>query len=1085
MKKWMRILVPMVLIFSAMLWADEDEEKESKGPWSSGTFSGLKFRSIGPAYCSGRIADIAVHSENPNVWYVGVAAGNVWKTVNHGTTFEPIFDKEGAWSIADVEIDPNNPFVVWVGTGEYNSQRAIGYGDGVYRSEDSGKSFKNMGLKNSEHIGRIVIDPRNSHVYVAAQGPLWGPGGERGLYKSTDDGKTWTKILNISENTGVTDIVMDPRNPDILYAASYQRRRRVFTLINGGPESTIYKSTDAGKKWRKINKGLPKGDIGRIGLAVSPANPDILYAMFEAEPGEGGVFRSIDRGENWKKQSDYIAVSSQYYNRLIPDPVNPDKVYSLDARTKVTLDGGKNWNNLGNQFRHVDDHAMWINPKDPKHLIIGGDGGLYETWDNYGTWHFKGNLSVAQFYRVTVDNTKPFYYVYGGTQDNNSLGGPSRTISSEGIVNDDWFVTKGGDGFTSRIDPTNPNIVYAQSQYGVLVRYDRRSGESISIQPQPPAGEAYRWNWNAPLIISPNSHTRLYFAANKLFRSDDRGNTWQVVSPDLTRQLDRNQLKVMGKIQHVDAPSKNASTSLFGNIVSLDESTLQEGLIYVGTDDGLIQITENGGETWRKIDKVKGVPEMTYVSCLLASLHDVGTVYASFDGRKNKDLKPYLYKSTDRGKSWKPLTANLPEPGTVFSIIEDHINPDLLFAGTEFGVFFTIDGGKMWIQLKGGLPVQSVKDMAIQREENDLVLATFGRGFYILDDYSPLRLLKSTSLDQEVILFPVKDAFMYHPRRGKSAMGHQRFAAKNPPFGAAFTYYLKDSEKTLKELRKKSEKEAVKAEKEVPYPSWDMLRAEDEEEKPYLVLIIKDEEGHIVRRLKASAKKGINRVYWDLRYPDLNPIQKKEEKPFENEDSGIPALPGAYSVTLGKVVRSNYTELAGPIPFNAKVLNNTTLPAKDREGLTAFQKQVAELNRAVQGAVQTINDLEKRVELIQQALHRTPSASSDCVSQCLRLKMQILDMKRSLTGDPTISIRDGNQPPSISSRVRTVLRGMWQSTSAPTQTMRDQIQIAGEAFAPLLKNLNQLVDVDLKNLEKAMEKVNAPWTPGRVPQWKR
>ncbi|MFC1502544.1 glycosyl hydrolase [bacterium] len=1084
MKRIWIILIGISLLATWGFSLAQDENDKEKDPWSSGTFSGLELRNIGPAFSSGRISDLAVNPKNPSEYYVGVAAGNVWKTDNAGTTFKPIFDKYGAWSIASVVIDPENPHVVWVGTGEYNSQRAIGYGDGVYRSEDGGKSFKNMGLKKSEHIGRIVIDPRNSHVYVAAQGPLWGPGGERGLYKTTDQGKTWKKILDISENTGITDIVMDPRNPDRLYAASYQRRRRVFTLINGGPESAIYRSTDAGASWTKCKTGLPGGDIGRIGLAISPANSDYIYAIFEAEPGKGGFFHSTDRGATWKKQSDYIANSPQYYNRLIPDPKNPDKVYSLDTRSKVTLDGGKTWKNLGNQYRHVDDHGMWIDPEDTRHFLIGGDGGLYETWDNGATFHFKSNLPLTQFYRVSVDNSQPFYYVYGGTQDNNSMGGPSRTISSEGIVNDDWFVTNGGDGFESQIDPENPNLVYAQSQYGGLVRYDKQSGESISIKPQPPADEAYRWNWNAPLIISPHSHTRLYFAANKLFRSDDRGNTWKVISPDLTRQLDRNRLKVMGKIQHVDAPSKNASTSLFGNIVGLDESPLQEGLIFVGTDDGLIQITEDGGKSWRKIEKVKNVPEMTYVCFLLASRHDVNLVYAAFDGRKNNDLKPHLMKSTNKGRSWQSITHNLPDRGTVFCIAEDHVNPDLLFIGTEFALYFTADGGKKWIQMKGGLPVNQMRDLAIHKQENDLIVATFGRGFYILDDYTPLRDLKPEALNQESLLFPVKDALMYVEKRGKSAMGHSRYAAKNPPFGATFTYYLKNSIETLKQKRKKGEKEAVKNDREVPYPSWDALRAEDEQEKPYLLFTVKDEDGNTVRRLKASAQKGVHRIDWNLRYPNTAPVSSLDQS-FKNADNGIPVMPGTYTVTMGKCVDGIYTELAGPVLFDAKVLNNTTLPAEDREALTAFQKKIAELNRAVQGASRLTDDLAKRVSAIRQALHQTPGASPDLMKQAITLEQEIREIQRILNGDRTKSRRNANQPPSISNRVRTLAYSQWRSTSEPTRTMKDQYTIAGEAFEPVLARIKKATEKDIKNLEEQLDELGAPWTPGRIPRWNK
>lgn len=1066
----------------------KDVEKKPTDPMSSGTFMGLKFRSIGPAFTSGRIADLAVNPCDHSEYYVGVAAGNVWKTNNSGVTWKPVFDKYGAWSIADVEIDPNNPHVVWVGTGEYNSQRAIGYGDGVYRSQDGGKSWKSMGLNRSEHIGRIVIDPRNSHVYAAAQGPLWGPGGERGLYKSTDNGKTWKAILTISENTGITDIVMDPRNPDVLYAAAYQRRRHVFTLINGGPESAIYKSTDAGANWTKLTSGLPPGDVGRIGLGISPVNPDVIYAIIEAAGDTGGFFRSTNRGASWEKMSKYISTSPQYYNRIIPDPKDVDKVYSLDTVTRVTEDGGKTWRPVGNKNRHVDDHAMWIDPDDTRHLLIGGDGGLYESFDSGVNWLFKSNLPVTQFYRVSLDNALPFYYVYGGTQDNNSMGGPSRTISSDGIVSSDWFVTQGGDGFETQVDPKEPNIIYAQSQYGGLVRYDRKSGESIDIKPREGKGEAYRWNWNSPLLISPHSHKRLYFAANILFRSDDRGNTWKKVSGDLTRQLDRNQLKVMGKIQSPDAVAKSSSTSLFGNITALSESPLKEGLLYVGTDDGLIQVSEDGGQNWRKIDKISGVPHMTYVCFLYASLHNVDTVYAAFDGRKNNDLKPYLLKSADRGKTWTSITSNLPQRGTVYNIAQDHFKPNLLFAGNEFGVFFTIDEGKKWVQLKAGIPTTQVRDIEIQERENDVVLATFGRGFYILDNYTPLRELTPQILEKEAHLFNIKDALMFIPGRGRYGQGETYFKAKNPELGAVFTFYLKESIKTLKQKRKEAEKKAKKKGVDIKYPTMEELRAEDIEPKPYLIFTITGESGQVVRRLKTPAKTGVQRITWDLRYPSPMPVRLTSAPGSSSRRRGgigMLVMPGKYSVSMAKYVNGEVTPLAGPQTFQVIPLKNTILPAKDRKAMVEFQAKVSELGRVVRGTVSAAREIDERIKIIKKTLPQTPKASPQLMKQAENIENQLREILRALSGDRSISSRYEKQPPSISSRIGRLMYGYRRSTAEPTQTMKDQYRITGEELEPQLEKLRQLVEKDLKKLEAEMEAVGAPWTPGRIPVWKK
>ncbi|MGA8861800.1 MAG: glycosyl hydrolase, partial [Candidatus Sulfotelmatobacter sp.] len=669
----------------------KDEKKEApaeekKGGMTADTFSGLKFRLIGPAVASGRVMSIAVNPRNKFEYYVGVASGGVWKTVNDGTTWTPVFDTEGSYSIGWVTLDPNDPAVVWVGTGESNSQRSVSYGDGIYRSDDGGKNWTNLGLKKSEHIGRVVIDPRDSKVvYVAAEGPLWGPGGDRGLYKTVDGGKNWKAVLTVSENTGVVDVAIDPANPDIIYAAAYQRRRHVYTLIDGGPESAIYKSTDAGATWNKLKSGLPTVDLGRIGLAVSPADPNVVYATIETADGKGGIFRSDDKGATWERKNEFD-LGAMYYARVVADPKNADRIFVMNVTMRESLDGGKTLHKVEETNHHGDDHAVWIDPDDTKHWIFGSDGGMYETWDDAKNWEFKANLPTVQFYDVAVDNALPFYNVCGGTQDNFSSCGPARTRNLNGIVNSDWYVTTGGDGFHSQVDPEDANTVYSESQYGVLVRYDKPTGQELLLQPQEAKGEPpLRWNWDSPVIISPHSHTRIYFAANKLFRSDDRGDTWKEISGDLTRQIDRNKLPVMGRVWEPDAVAKNQSTSFYGNIVALSESPKKEGLIYVGTDDGLIQVTADGGSSWTKYEKFAGVPDETYVSRLAASRYDANTVYAAFDNHKNEDFKPYLLRSTDAGKTWASIAGNLPENGPVLAFAEDTVNADLLFAGTEFG----------------------------------------------------------------------------------------------------------------------------------------------------------------------------------------------------------------------------------------------------------------------------------------------------------------------------------------------------------------------------------------------------------------
>jgi len=1057
------------------------------------TFTGLELRGIGPAVNSGRVIDVAIHPAERSTWYVAVACGGVWKTVNAGNTFTPVFDQQGQYSIGCVTVDPKDPLVVWVGTGENNSQRSVGYGDGVYKSEDAGTTWTNMGLKASEHIGRIVIDPRDANVvYVAAQGPLWADGGDRGLYKSVDGGKAWKKVLDISPRTGVSDVWYDPRNPDVLYAASYQRRRHVWAIVDGGPESAIYKSTDAGATWKKLTRGLPKEDMGRIGLAVSPVDPDVIYAVIEAANKAGGTYRSTDAGASWEKRNDYVSPSAMYYNELIPDPRDADRVYSMDTWMMVTVDGGKTWKRVGERFKHVDNHALWIDPDDTRHLVAGCDGGLYDSFDRGANWHFFPNLPVTQFYKVGLDEAKPFYNVYGGTQDNNSLGGPSRTINQHGIMNQDWFITTGGDGYQSRVDPEDPNVVYAMSQYGGLVRFDRRTGEQVDIQPQPgPDNAPLRWNWDSPLILSPHSHTRLYFAANRLFRSDDRGDSWQAVSPDLTRQIDRNQLKLMGRVWSVDAVAKNASTSFYGNIVAVAESPLQEGLLFVGTDDGLIQVSEDGGKAWRKLDRFPGVPELSYVSRVTPSRFDARTVYATFENHKQGDFRPYVLKSTDLGRSWTPITANLPENGPVWVLAEDHVDRDLLFAGTEFGVFFTNDGGRKWVQLKGGMPPICVKDLALQERENDLVVATFGRGFYVLDDYSPLRTAGSALLARPSTLFPVRPAWAYIEASplgdpGKSQQGDGFFTAPNPPFGAVFTYYLKDELKSRKDARVEQEKEIEKKGGDTFYPSWDALRAEAREEDPAILLIVADEAGNVVRQVTGPVAAGFHRVAWDLRYPAANPTslaKPVDQAPWDRAPSGPLAAPGEYQVSLAQRVGGRLTPLAGPVRFQVVALGTSSLPPADRGATLAFQRKVARLQRAVLGAVRSAEEAQTRIEHLEKALMDTPGADPALQDQARALGSRLKDLQVVLNGDEVLGAKNEPPPPALQDRVSQVVGGAWYSTSAPTRTHQQNYDIAAAQFAPVLEKLRALVDVDLKGLEQKAETAGAPWTPGRVPVW--
>ena len=1050
-------------------------EKKKKKLDTSMIAGALKFRSVGPAFMSGRIGDIAIDQKNPNTWYVAVASGGVWKTSNAGTTFKPIFDSQKSYSIGCVTVDPSVSSTVWVGTGENNGGRHIGFGDGIYVSHDSGNTWKLKGLENSEHISKIIVDPRDSNVVLAAsQGPLWSPGGERGLYRSEDGGENWNLVLSKGEYTGVTDVVMDPKNPDILYAATHQRHRNVWAIINCGPETGIHKSTDGGKTWKQLGNGLPGGDKGKISLQVSPQDSNYVYATIELPGRKGGFWVSDNKGASWSKKSDFVSggTGPHYYQELWADPHRFGVLYQANNSLVRSEDNGKTWDNIEGRYKHVDNHAVAFHPTDKDFVCVGCDGGVYRSYDFAKTWLFCPNLPLTQFYKLSVDNDYPFYNIAGGTQDNNSQYGPSRTMNVGGIRNSDWIKTVGGDGHDTAIDPEDPNIIYAESQQGFLNRYDRQTGESTSIQPKPAKGqENFRFNWDSPILISPHDHKRLYFASQYLHRSDDRGDSWKTVSPVLSRDRNRYELPTMGRVPSIDAAYDLYAMSQYSNITSIAESPIVEGLLYVGTDDGLIQISEDGGKNWRKVDRIFDVPENFFVNDIKADLHDADTVYACVDDHKTGDYKPYVIKSTDRGRSWELITGNLPEKHICWRIVQDHEKADLFFLATEFGIFCTLDAGEKWFKLGGGLPTIPFRDLEIQKRENDLVGASFGRSFYVLDDYSMLREATPEIFEESFHMFPIRRTFWYSQKDpiggSKGYQGDSVYVAKNPDFGAVFNYYIKNDFKSKKSKRKKKEGELKKAGKDIPIPTMEELRAETEEKAPRYFVRISDEAGTVVAKRDLSNSTGIHRTTWNLRYQGITRF------------GGPMVAPGTYSAEAFKVADGKEESLGEAIEFELESIMKPSLKMQDREKLIAFVKEASLMSNKISAASTVLGERDDQLGELIQTISSHPNGTAELVAKANGLKKRLSDYKIKLSGDEMKNDKWMRTVPGISSRIRGVIFGSMRGTYGITKAAKEQYKIGVEEFEEIQGDLFKLLDEELEAFEDEVDEAGIPWTQGR------
>ncbi len=1013
----------------------------------------LQWRNVGPAIMGGRIDDVAAVESNPDVIYVGAATGGVWKTENGGTTWAPVFDAAGTTSIGDIAVAPSNPNIVWVGTGEPNNRQSASWGNGVWKSTDAGRTWQHMGLADTHHIGRIVVDPQSADVvYVAAQGHLWGPNGERGLFKTTDGGRTWRNTKFIDQDTGFNDVAIDPSNPNVLYASAYQRRRTPWGFNGGGAGSGLYRTGDAGRTWTRLAKGLPAGDLGRIGIDVFRRNPSIVYATIE-HAKEGGLYRSTDAGRTWAKVN-ALNPRPSYFSQVRVDPQNERRIYVLGSSLFVSDDGGRTFRSDGARNVHVDHHALWIDPARPTSLVLGNDGGVFLSRDASRTWTRVNTIPLGQFYTVGADMRQPAW-LYGGLQDNGVWSGPSATWNRVGPLNDDWIQVSGGDGMYVAPDPLDTGTAYVSTQDGRLMRFDTRSGERKGIRPyvpdpaqdEPaPGGDGaktpkplplLRFSWTTPVLVSPHNPRTLYLAGNRLWRSLDRGERWVPISPDLTRQIDRDTLRIMGRMPDDTMLSKHDGVTHYGTATALAESPVRPGLLLVGTDDGQVQITTDGGASWTEISsRFAGVPERTAVSRAVLSAHDARRMFVAFDGHRQDIFAPLLYRSDDAGATWRAATAGL--DAVVRTVTEDPRNPDLLFAGLENGVAFSLNGGVSWVRLKNGLPDVPVPDIQIHPRDRTLILGTHGRSIYLMN-IAALEDLTAPARERTVHLFEPARATAFRFLEHRDFLGQATYVGANPPYGAVVSYWLRDAAAHAPELT------------------------------------IEDPDGTVVRRLKGAAGAGLHHVVWDLRYE--NPPQPPRPEPTDGVDPADPrpaestaarvpgdfggggdptggeageprrpvegpeVLPGEYTVRLasgGETARARLVVQADP---------RIDIPDEDRRARFTLLWQVYELQQQAYPVQQRVADLTRQLQAITKALGAQKDAAADL---------------KKAGDDAAKALRD------LQTRLGCVLgqavgaaRDVQGSTSAPTEAQRAQLADAAARAPAAITGIDRFVATTL------------------------
>lgn len=960
------------------------------GDW----FAGLKARSIGPAGMSGRVAAVEAHPSDPDTIYVGAATGGVWKSGDGGGTWEPLFDEQPVHAIGAIAIAPSNPSIVWVGTGEGNVRNSVSVGNGIYRSLDAGRTWQHMGLEKTERIYRIAVHPQDPNVvFVCAPGQEWAENKERGVFRTTDAGKSWQHVLAVNEKTGCGDMVMDPSNPQKLLAAMWEFRRWPWVFKSGGPGSGLYVTHDGGGTWKKLQKedGLPDPPYGRIGLAIARSNPETVYAMVEAD--KSAVLRSDDGGRRWRTVNDKRNVNPRpfYFGDITVDPERPDRLYSIDYEIRVSDDGGKTFRTLpGASWSqiHGDYHALWIDPENPELMIAGNDGGVAISRNRGGTFRFAENLPLAQYYHVAVDNEAP-YNIYGGLQDNGSWRGPSNVWRRGGIRNYDWDEVGGGDGFETLPHPRDPTVGYSLWQGGNIMRWNLRTGEEKLVKPAAPEGVKLRFNWNAGLATDPFAPDTVYLGSQFLHRSADRGETWTTISPDLTT----NNPEWQKSEQSGGLTPDVTAAENFTTIISIAPSAKERGLIWVGTDDGRIQVTRDGGGTWTSVEKnVPGVPANTWVPHIEPSPHDSGTAFVVFDNHRRGDLTPYAYRTDDYGRTWHRVISPEVVRGYALVLRQDPVERNLLFLGTEFGLYFSPDAGKRWIHLNKTLPTASVMDLAIHPREHDLVVGTHGRALWILDDIRPLRVMSEQAMKAPLTLYPIADAQQYwsRPEEGGFGYGATEFRGRARPYGAILTYSLnlpglplpdeeKERERKEKERQarleeagrarpgqpEKSETPRVAETAEKPETKEAAEKKRKPEERPRVDVTVTDASGKVVRRFKAAAVVGVNRAVWDLRADAFKQAPRPEDAPPPDEDpSGPEVIPGTYTIS----VKYDAHESKQPVRVGADP--RTKLTDQDWQRRAAAIARLGALNDAAVDAIWRIRRTRDDVSRVQEILRR-------------------------------------------------------------------------------------------------------------------